>query len=75
MNDFFRQLRRFLSWPPRRRWWAAEWLFFAGFLVGTWFWTVKHKLVTGVIVFLASFVVEAIVFHLFIKKTADHGPH
>jgi membrane-associated phospholipid phosphatase len=74
MNDFLRRLRRLVSWPPERRWWGAEWLFFAGFLLGSWLWIVEHKVIAGVTVLLASFVVEAILFHLFIKKTAGHGP-
>ncbi len=73
MKDFLRKLRRLLSWPPDRRWWGSEWLLFLGFLVGSWYWTVEDKLLRGIIAFGASIVLEAVLFHLFIRKGRSHG--
>ena len=73
MNSFVRGLHRLVWTPPERRWWGLSWFALIGFAVGSWFWTIEHRLVTGLSVFVGSMVVEAALFHLVIKKRRSRG--
>ena len=74
MGYFLRKLRPSIWISPGRRWWGLEVIPFIGFAVGSWYWTVEGRLVTGILVLAGSLIVEAAIFNLFIKKRRASGP-
>ena len=73
MSDFLPALRRFVFPPPERRWWGFEWLPHIGGAVGSWYWIVENRPVTGLIIVAGAAVLEISVFHGFVKSRRRQG--
>jgi hypothetical protein len=46
---------------------------FIGFAVGSWYWMLEDRLVTGIVVLAGSMIAETALFHFVIKKRRVPG--